>query len=232
MIGPESSGLGNSADYLANLDTLSHIYGYAHHLYDCSGCGSAPERFIPRMISYHQLAEQYDNKPVFQTEFEDQPGEWPDAISTALTIHNSMTVEEVASYLYWDLFWETGSGLISLDGDSAYTIHPTYYTFKQYAAFIDENWQRVEAATDNTGLRISAYISPDHKKMTAVLINISPDVDVSLNLSVRHFLIGKGEIYRSSAAENCVHAGQYNGKDRLKLPANSVTSVILSAVED
>jgi glucuronoarabinoxylan endo-1,4-beta-xylanase len=232
MIGPESSGLGNSSDYLANLDTLSHIYGYAHHLYDCSGCGSAPDRFIPRMISYHQLAEQYENKPVFQTEFEDEPGTWADAINTALIIHNSLTDEEVASYLYWDLFWATGSGLISLDSDSTYTIHPTYYTFKQYAAFIDANWQRVAASTDNTGLRISAYISPDNKKVTAVIINTSPDVDVALNLSVKNFSIAKGELFRSSETENCDLVGQYNGKNRLKCPANTVTSLVLSAIKE
>jgi glucuronoarabinoxylan endo-1,4-beta-xylanase len=149
-----------------------------------------------------------------------------------LIIHNSLTDEEVASYLYWDLFWATGSGLISLDSDSTYTIHPTYYTFKQYAAFIDANWQRVAASTDNTGLRISAYISPDNKKVTAVIINTSPDVDVALNLSVKNFSIAKGELFRSSETENCDLVGQYNGKNRLKCPANTVTSLVLSAIKE
>jgi glucuronoarabinoxylan endo-1,4-beta-xylanase len=232
MLAPESSGLGNSANYLANLDSLSHVYGYAHHLYDCSGCGSAPDRFIPRMITYKKLDEQYGNKPIFQTEFEDEPGTWADAINTALVIHNSLTVEHVSAYLYWDLFWATGSGLVSLDDASSYTVKPTYYTYKNFTAFTDANWQRVEASTDNTGMRISAFISPDNKKLTAVIINTSPDVDVSLDLSIKNFKVKKGEVYRSSQSENCVLVDKYNGKSTLKFPANSVTTLALSAVKE
>ncbi len=229
MLAPESSGLGNSKEYIENLDSLSHVYGYAHHLYDCSGCGSAPDRFIPRMISYHNLTMQHGNKPVFQTEFEDEPGTWADAINTALVMHNALTVENVSVYLYWDLFWGTGTGLISMDDSSSYTIKPTYYAFKQYSAFIDADWQRVDAVTDNTGLRISAYISPDNKKLTAVIINTTEATNISLNLSIKNFSISKGEVYRSSQTENCVRVGSYNRQALLKIPANTVTTLSLFA---
>ncbi len=231
LLSPESSGLGNSRAYLENLDDLSHVYGYAHHLYDCSGCGSAPDRFIPRMISYYNLAREFSGKPIFQTEFEDEPGTWADAIHTALVIHNSMTVENVSAYLYWDLFWASGTGLVSMDDASTYTIKPTYYTFKQYSAFISADWQRVETSTDNTGLRISAYISPDNQKLTAVIINISEDIDISLDLAIQNFSVSKGDVYRSSETENCVLVGEYNGQAPLQLPANSVTTLSLSTGE-
>ena len=227
ILTPESSGLGNSKEYIENLDSLSHVYGYAHHLYDCSGCGSAPDRFIPRMISYNNLAVQNGNKPVFQTEFEDEPGTWADAINTALVIHNSLTVEKVAAYLYWDLFWATGTALVSMDDESSYTVKPTYYAFKQYSAFIDADWQRVETSTDNTGIRISAYIGPDNKKLTAVIINTTDSTNISLDLSVKNFSIARGEIYRSSQMENCVLIGKYNKRAPMKIPANSVTTLSL-----
>jgi glucuronoarabinoxylan endo-1,4-beta-xylanase len=229
LLAPESSGLGNSKEYIENLDNLSHVYGYAHHLYDCSGCGSAPDRFIPRMESYHNLAMKYGNKPIFQTEFEDEPGTWADAINTALVIHNSLTVENVSAYLYWDLFWETGTALVSMDNDTSYTIKPTYYTFKQYSAFIDADWQRVEASTDNTGIRLSAYISPDDKKVTVVLINTTDTTNVSLNLFIKNFPFSKCEIYRSSAKENCLCIGTFSGKAPLKVPANSVTTLVMTS---
>jgi glucuronoarabinoxylan endo-1,4-beta-xylanase len=227
LLVPESSGLGNSREYIENLDSLSHVYGYAHHLYDCSGCGSAPDRFIPRMTSYHNLAMQYGNKPVFQTEFEDEPGTWADALNTALVMHNSLAVEQVAAYLYWDLFWGAGSGMISMVDSSGYTVTPTYYAFKHYSAFIDAGWQRVDALTDNTGLRISAYISPDNQKLTAVIINTSTDVDISLDLSIKDFSVSTGDVYRSSQTENCVPAGSYNGSVPIQLPANSITTLAL-----
>jgi hypothetical protein len=159
MLAPESSGLGNAKDYIENLDSLSHVYGYAVHLYDCSGCGSSPDRFIPRMNSLSNFIIQHGNKPLFQTEFEDEPGTWEDAINTALVIYNSLTVAKVSAYFYWDLFWAPGTALVSMNDSSSYTIKPTYYAFKQYSAFIDADWQRVEVTTDDAGLRLSAPIT-------------------------------------------------------------------------
>jgi glucuronoarabinoxylan endo-1,4-beta-xylanase len=231
MLAPETSSLGHSERYIENLDSLTHVYGYAHHLYNCSFCGEFPDRFIPTMNRFNELVSQYGNKPKFQTEFEVEPVKWTGAISTALLIHNAMTVEQVTSYLYWDLFWNPDSGLISLNDPVSYTINPTYYTFKQYSAFIDSDWQRVDASTDNTGLRISAYISPDNRKLTTVIINTSADVDISLNFSIKGISISKGEIYRSSLNENCVLAGKYNGKELLKIPKSSVTTLLLYAKE-
>jgi len=172
---------------------------------------------------------QHINKPVFQTEFEDGSGTWANAINTALVMHNALTAEKVSVYLYWDLFWGPGTALVSMNDSSLYTIKPTYYTFKQYSAFIDANWQHVEASTDNTGIRISAYISPDNKKLTAVIINSTDSTNILLNLSIKNFSISKGEIYRSSQTEYCVLVGNYNKPAPLKIPANSVTTLSLTS---
>ena len=227
MLAPESSSLGHSERYIKNLDNLDHVYGYAHHLYNCSFCGNFPDRFIPTMNRFNELVSLFGNKPKFQTEFEVEPIKWTGAMSTALLIHNSMTIEETAAYLYWDLFWNPDSGLVSINDPVSYTINPSYYTFKQYSAFINAGWQHVESSTDNTGLRISAYISPDNQKLTAVIINTSGDVDISLHLKLQNFSVSKGEIYRSSEKENCALVGKYNRKRLLKLPANSVTTLSL-----
>jgi len=227
MLAPETSGMGNAKPYIEHLQDLSHVYGFAHHLYDCSGCGIAPDRFIPRMISLRNFLQQYGDKPIFQTEFEEDPGTWDDAINTALLIHNALTIEQVSAYLYWDLFWAPGTALLSINDSASYTIKPTYYTFKQFSAFIHADWQRVEASGDNTGLRISAYISPDNQKLTIVIINITPDIEISLDLGIKNFAVTKGTIYRSSPTENCVLIGSYNKKTPLKLPANSVTTLAL-----
>ncbi len=231
MLAPESSGIGNAKDYIENLDSLSHVYGYAVHLYDCSGCGGSPDRFIPRMKSLSNIVMRHGNKPLFQTEFEDEPGTWEDAINTALTIHNSLTALKVSAYLYWDLFWGPGTALVSMDDSSSYTIKPTYYAFKQYSAFIGADWQQVDATSDNSGVRLSAYISPDNKKLTAVILNVTDSIDISLDITIKNFAISKGEIYRSSQTENCVLVGNYNEKDLLNIPKNSITTLSLTVEE-
>ncbi len=228
MLDPETMGFSNAESYIAKLANLSHVYGYVHHLYDCSGCGAAPDRYIPKMVNFAKFNSQHGNKPLFQTEFSHEPNTWTGAMNTAILIHNSLTVEEVAAYLYWELFWGPGSGLISLDNPRSYTIEPVYYAFKQYSAFIDSGWQRIDASTDNSGLRMSAYISPDNKKLTIVLLNTTAGTDITLDCSFKGFSASKGEVYRSSQSEKCVHIGSYKGSGPLTLPANSITTLALS----
>jgi glucuronoarabinoxylan endo-1,4-beta-xylanase len=230
MLVPEAYGLSSSRNYIDNIDNLSHVYGYAHHLYDCSGntsgCGSEPDMYLTDMNNFKS---KYDSKPLFQTEYQHhEPNAWMQAINTAILMHNSLTVEGAAAYLYWDLFWGPGTvSLVSLDDPCSYSINHTYYAFKQYSAFIDSGWQRVEASTENTGLRISAYISPDNKKLTAVIINTTAGTDITLDCSFKGFSVSKGEIYRSSQTEKCVRIGNYKKSSPLKLPANSITTLAL-----
>jgi glucuronoarabinoxylan endo-1,4-beta-xylanase len=228
MLDPETMGFSHVESYISKLDT-SRVYGYAHHLYDCSGCAEDPDRYIPKMVNFKKFNSQHGNKPLFQTEFEDEPNTWTGAMNTAILMHNSLTVENAAGYLYWDLFWGPESGLVSINDPNSYTIKPVYYAFKHYSAFTDSDWQRVEASTDNSGLRISAYISPDNKELTAVIINTTTGTDITLNFSLKGFSISKGEVYRSSEKEKCVHTGSYNVGKPLKLPANSITTLVLSA---
>ena len=131
--------------------------------------------------------------------------------------------------MYWDLFWNVGSGLISITAPDNYIINPAYYAFKQYSAFIESNWQRVEASTNNIGVRISAYISPDCKKLTAVILNTTTNTDIELKIALENFSISKGEVYRSSKTEKCAKVGSYDGSGPLKLPAYSVTTLSLSS---
>ena len=228
MLAPETSSIGDAKTYIASLPDLSHVYGYAHHLYDCSGCGSTPDRYLSKMASFDRFDSEHGKKPLFQTEYELEPQTWTGAMNTALLMHNSLTSENVAAYLYWDLFWGTGSGLVSLGSPSSFTIKPAYYAFKQYSAFVDSGWQRVEASTDSAGLRISAFISPDGNKLTAVIINTTPATDVTLSLALKGFPVGGGEAYRSSQTEECVRVRGYEGHGPLKLPAKSITTLSLT----
>jgi glucuronoarabinoxylan endo-1,4-beta-xylanase len=231
MLAPETTGFSNAGTYINNLDNLSHVYGYAHHLYNCydggePGCGESPDSYIGSMSAFKS---QYGDKPRFQTEYEYLTSTWTDAMNTALLLHNSLTVEEVTCYIYWDLFWgsESKSGLIWIT-PSSYTVNPVYYGFKHYSAFIDADWQRVDAVTDNTALRISAYISPDNQQLSVVLINTST-TGIETDLSFPGFSIDAGQIYRSSASENCLLVGTYNAPGVLTVSPRSIITLSLTA---
>jgi glucuronoarabinoxylan endo-1,4-beta-xylanase len=232
MLGPETTGFDRVGDYINNIDDLNHVYGFAHHLYNCygdgdstAGCGSAPDMYLARMINFNST---YGYKPLFQTEYEYEAASFENAMNTALLLHNSLTVEEVASYFYWELFWGGNSGLVSIS-TSSYTINPVYYAFKHYSAFIHSGWQRVNAETDNSSLRMSAYISPDNEHLSVVIINTAIDTNIVSDLNFTDFPIRDCEVYRTSQTENCEFVGNYDGAEPLILPAESITTLSILA---
>jgi len=115
-----------------------------------------------------------------------------------------------------------------LDSPLIFHRKPTFYTFKHFSAFIHAGWQRVETATDNSGLRISAFTSPDEKQLTVVIINTSPDIDIALDLTLKDFVFSRGAIYRSSETENCAYIGRYEGQKPLKIKASSVITIAVT----
>ncbi len=227
MLAAEAAGIPNSYDYLDNLINPSHVYGYAHHLYNINQ-GQNPDAYIGSMADFADYASTHGNKPLFQTEYEDSTGGWPDAMNLALLLHNSLTVEGVVGYLYWGLFWGNSGGLVTLTS-SSYTINSDYYGFKHYSAFIHSDWERVDATDDSTALRMSAYISPNNQQLSVVIINKSTDTDIETDLSFTGFSIDSGQVYRTSQTQNCVNIGSYDGTGSLTIPAETITTLSLTS---
>ncbi len=236
LIVPDTMGYRNSRAYIDAIINKEHVYGYAHHLYsDGMGGYTSPEAYLAGMIDY---ARDYGDKPLYQTEYSRNSNFhnadfFEDAIYTAWHIHNSFVYEGVLAYYYWDLFWGLKDrGLVTLyppKGNPAYTINPTYYAFKQFSAFTETGWQRVEASTDSEALKISAYVSPDNKKMSVVIINTS-DTDIKLTLSPGNFSASFGSIFRTSRTENCDFIGNFTESKPLYLPAKTITTIELADI--
>jgi glucuronoarabinoxylan endo-1,4-beta-xylanase len=229
LLAPESFGCSSSQAYIDELIDPNHAYGYAHHLYS-DGDFNNPDSFIPAMQSF---AAKYGDKPLFQTEY--SGGSDIESISTALNLachmHNSLVHEGVCSYFHWSLFWGDGGGLVTLDnpwqGNPGYTINHIYYAFKQYSAFTDPGWHRIEASTDSSGLRISAYISPDANELAIVIINVS-DIDIDLTLSLGGFSPDSSRVYRTSETEHTEYSGTFDESQPLALPPRTITTVSLT----
>jgi O-glycosyl hydrolase len=228
MLAPEACGCGNSRAYIDALIDPNHAYGYAHHLY-AEGDFDNPDSFKQAMENF---AANYGDKPLFQTEYSCASDAilFSSAINLACHIHNSFVHEGVCSYFYWNLFWEGQSGLVSLDnpwqGNPGYTINPIYYAFKHYSAFTDPGWHRVEASTDSTGLRISAFTSPDANDLSIVIINVT-EIVIDLSLSLGDFSPTDSAVYRTDGRSYTAHIGPFDQTQPLPLPPQTITTITL-----
>ncbi len=222
MLAGETTGILSAENYLDNLINTSHVYGYAHHLYNIASWDD-PDAYLIAMTAFQT---NYGSKPLIQTEYAGSASDFTDAMNLALLMHNSLVTESVSCYLHWELFWSSPSGLVSLSS-SDYTINPVYYAMKHYSKFTDPGWQRIEATTDSSALRISAYIRPDNKQMSVEIINTS-SIDVNLVTSFPGLTVADGNVYRTSETENCVLVGSFDPNSPLALPAESITTLSLS----
>jgi len=229
LLAPESFGCSASRAYIDELIDPNHAYGYAHHLY-ADGDFDNPDSFIPTIVSF---SARYGDKPLFQTEY--SGGSDIESISTALNLachmHNSLVHEGVCSYFDWSLFWGEVGGLVTLDfpwsANPGYTINHIYYAFKQYSAFTDPGWHRIEASTDSSGLRISAFKNNDDTELTIVIINVS-DIDTDLTLSLGGFSPDSSGIYRTSETEHTEYSGTFDESQPLALPPRTITTTSLA----
>jgi len=153
------------------------------------------------------------------------------ALNLARHIHNSLVHEGVCSFFYFNLFWGEEFGLVTLDfpwqANPGYTINHVYYAFKQYSAFTDPGWHRVEASTDSTGLRISAFKSDDDTELSVVIINVS-DIDIDLSLSLGGFSPDSSRVYRTSETEHTKYSGTFDESQPLALASQTITTVSLA----
>ncbi|MDD5063979.1 MAG: hypothetical protein PHQ35_04360 [Phycisphaerae bacterium] len=233
MLAPETAGFYRLYQYIDSLANLSHVYGYAHHLYNGGGSYYNPDGYITSMQYYR---DYYNNKPRMMTEFSkgDDDGDvttFPEAMNLAQLMHNTLVFENASAYVYWELFWTPPKGLInyvgSPTGGATFAPNPIYYAFKQYAAFTDPGWHRVRTWTDlgdRGDLRISAYKSPDGQQLSIVLINLSYD-NMGLTLNLNGFPLNNSGIYRTSETENTVYIGPFDENSVLILPRRSITTI-------
>jgi glucuronoarabinoxylan endo-1,4-beta-xylanase len=228
LLAPDSFGCSASRAFIDALIDPNHVYGYAHHLY-ADGDYDNPDSFIPAMQSF---AANYGDKPLFQTEYsclcDMRP--YSVALNLARHMHNSLVQEGVCSYFHWSLFWADNGGLVTLDNpwqpNPGYAINHAYYAFKQYSAFTDPGWYRVEASTDSSGLRISAFKNEDDTELSIVIVNVA-DIDIDLALKLEGFSPDSSSVYRTSETEHSQYTGAFDQSQPLTLPSQTITTVSL-----
>ena len=159
---PEVSGIGMVDQYVPPLDAAVfdalalHLYGVDATAVDIGG-----------LEAVRDLARQLD-RPVFQTEMQ------ADGMETAILIHHALTAGGASAYLQNDLVAVTRDAaqvaLVLLDG-ARFEPQGPYYALSHYAKSTDPGWVRVDADSDSSELLGSAWLAPDDRALTVVLVN-------------------------------------------------------------
>ncbi|HDS06772.1 MAG TPA: hypothetical protein ENO05_04015 [Bacteroides sp.] len=203
FLGPECIGIGyNAVENYVNALDLSKLNGIAHHLYHGAG-----EDDPYASTNYAKVGNFHPEVPHFQTEY--SRTDW---FNLAGMIHQSLHAEHVTAFLYWDLIWVDGRGLVSLDfpwnpsqwsdPQKGYTRTKEFYVFKQYSAFIHPGWKRVGTTLSGNDVAGVTFMSPDRDSAAFVGINRSASASYNLHLSVPGYIIDSASVYRTSENED------------------------------
>jgi glucuronoarabinoxylan endo-1,4-beta-xylanase len=206
LVGPETFGIGyGNAEAFTSALNLKELDAVAYHLYT-GGDKKDSDTYIPEM---RKLKADTAGRVRFQTEYYPEISSQPAVgFQTAVMIYAAMTAEEASLYLNWPYTWPDGEGtLLNVENPGepakwknkngwAYT--NSYYAFKQYSYFIHAHYHRVEAASSNDQVKLSAYLSPKSDKLVVVLINESEKDESAVKLKLGEFEKGTSVIYRST----------------------------------
>jgi O-glycosyl hydrolase len=239
IIGPETFSLKTSANdpnhvtkfidpaTPAGKEALSHLFGVSFHIY---GAGAVGEEAVKNPLLFqtalNEVRDAYRtngvDKPLFQTEYL----EGDSLTSVAGIISDAFTKGDVSAYLVWISARSVvgpGYGLVYFNpADGSIERRERFYAVKAFSEYVGEGWHRVEARCDNPALKLSAYLGPDKRDLSVILINptnqaqrtvIVPDDNRFKNATI--------DIHRSSEGES----GE-RWRDLGKLPADGVVTLL------
>lgn len=217
LLGPETTGLESSADYIRELD-LSQLDAAAHHLY-----GVDP--FAPDPGAFETLSDlaQAAKLPLFQSEMAG------DGLETALLMQESLVDSQASMYLQTGFVAPAGltepdkSALIGLT-DTDFVLQDPYYALKHFAQGTEPGWSRVAATIDRDSVRVSAWLSPDEQRMTIILVN-PQTIEEVVDLDMED--LGESSLTRTvfTGVERFADLGRLSPGDTFALPANSIVTL-------
>ena len=233
ILGPEVTGLGSNLvqNYCTNMN-LSQVYGICHHLYN-GGDPNNPDSFNSNLQNVAR--SYYPDKPLFQTEYDQGT-----PFTTGQLIINSLVHENVSGYFFWDLIWANEQRpLVALENPydtngwtttKGYIVSDFYYVFKHFCKYTDPGYQRVAITTDNSNIKSVAFIAPDKKQLTVILLNNSSSQN-SVELNLNGYPVASSAIYRTvpGGSEKFSNVGALGANNILTLPAQSIATVVISS---
>lgn len=226
------------------------VYAVGHHLYLGGDSSDKPDfckydSFRTNLKGMAQFTAERGYH-AWQTEFYRGT-----ALQTANMINNSLTYENLNAYIYWGGVWQNtpvdtletnnliscSRAITSWPNKQGYLVTGAYYAMRHFSEYIRPGYVRIEAALSHAAeeagadVRISAYISPDGKRLVAVIINNS-SAGQSVLFNPAGFsgnsLIRQTD-FSDGYTEDMLYRdlGSLPSHRVLALPASSVTTVVL-----
>ena len=222
MIGPESQDIPTYAAFANKLKDRTHCGALGYHPYNINS-GTSTAQIKSSLESVGAIT----GKPNFMTEFSDNL----DWFNTALFMQGTLIYANSSGYIYWKLIWNTpasgtDAAIISVTQGGQYTVTPFYYLMKHFSKNIDAGYRRVDVSSSNTSLQLSAFLSPDNRKVTVIVINNGTgSVDVDLAVT--------GKTVNAITADQSREGDYYKpvtitSDGVMSLPPRSITTVVLN----
>jgi glucuronoarabinoxylan endo-1,4-beta-xylanase len=216
LLAPETSDATRVAEYLPYLDP-SAVAAVAHHMYGME----ASTLDLGALGNLSQLARAW-KRPLFQTEM------LSGGLETATLMHYSLVEEQVSAYLHSVLLGPADGALIAL-GSEDFAIQDSYHAIRHYARYTDPGWVRAEARSSESGLLVSAWLSPLGNALTIVLVN-SGAVERTTELDLGGFVPTSSSVVRTvfGGVERSAELGVLPDPPVVRLPVGSMVTVALS----
>ncbi len=160
----------------------------AHHLY---GSVNTPSSFSE---VYDKFGKDYK---LWQTEWYNN-----DFIDHANKLINELNYENISAYLYWNGVWITDAANCLIQVDKSYgspeiVRRANHYTMMHFSKYIKPGYKRIQTDSHISGSNVTAFISPDGKKLVTVILNSSGKTE-KLKLKVDGYRIKSGKAYTST----------------------------------
>ncbi len=155
--------------------------------------------------NHNQLWTQAYNlgKEIWMTEHYDNDQTLGGAISTALEIHNQLTVNFANAYVWW---WVRQPSCNIIDAGGS-PIHVRGYVMGQYAKFVRPGSVRVNATGGGSGMSISAFVNAG--KLVIVAIN-NGNSAVTQAFTINNGTAASMTPYTTSATKSMLAASPIN----------------------
>jgi glucuronoarabinoxylan endo-1,4-beta-xylanase len=206
----------------ANIDILA-VHGYSDGVAPTSG-----STLGHLWQSHKQHFADPMNKKQWMTETSGYVDAWngsPGAFALGLDILSALNNGNVAGWVWWQGSENPGStsGVGEFALMNGLVKGKKYYASKQFYRYVRPGAVRVGAASANSNVSVSAFEHAGAGTHTIVLANTST--------SAQSVTVGGAglpatfTIYRTSASENGVNAGEYATGTSLSLPARSISTL-------
>ncbi len=231
LVGPEVLGIhyDRVPNFLKGMDSRL-VYAVAHHIYERGSDGIWDWRYPGPQSFYDEMHDvrATTHKRRWQTEFAtDEDKGWEGGFETAWLVHASMVEEGTSAFIYWDLIWDGNRGLVGMLGRQP-LVRDQYFSMRHFARYTDPGYVRIHTRSPESELKSSAWLSPDGKKLTVVVLNTSEEM-LDVKLDPGDFQPSKAETYRTTyrpkESDRWRDLGDAGMGKVLRMPGRSVATI-------